>query len=864
MTVVKKAEFAQADRLRSAGALLVHSTALSQPILEPIVIRYRLLALALVLLPFLSVLAADDDPPEPLAIDEVLSLGPLPVDAELMERAGHADGLRRALVGQLGAGALPRAGQSVSAFGHGRDWRLVSPAALDSQRRLGLWWFQLESMRFVRGHLQVEGLRNAAVFVAGKKIDDGEKGYALDLRNGSHQIWIVHEGKAEDAEPALTWQGRSEVDRATAHTRPERRVSAQRLTNAETVSDLAISPDGRYLALAFERRDEPADVDIRRLEIRDLQTGRLLRQWTADRPSALAWSPDGSKLAVQTGSSLWLHQRESGPSRPVLLEHEGIDDWRWHPDSGSILFGWTKKDETETDKRRRLRSLEDRWAGFRDLRQLYQVDVASGIVRALTAEERSVTLHDVADGRVLLSHHVVDYSEPPHGLTRVFELDLADGRQHEIARLRSFGDIRYASEGYWLLAGPALAIGDGDSTPEEVIPNDYDTQLYRLSLDGTQAVSLSRDFDPAFSGIERLADGNLLLTAVAGDEVVLVHFDREGEEFRIIDSGIEVIESFVASRTSPPTVIVRGSDAGAPQRVHRVELAGGIEVLVNSRPSAYADVVFGQVLDWAFTNADGVEIDGRYYLPPGFDPDQTYPLIVYYYGGTTPVNRQFTGRYPFNLWAANGYVIYVVQPRGAIGYGQDFSARHVNAWGEYAADDIIEGTQKFLEAHDFVDPERVGNIGASYGGFMTMYLATRTDLFTASISHAGISALTSYWGEGWWGWAYSGSASRGSFPWNNRELYVEHSPVYRANEITTPLLLLHGEADTNVPPGESATMFTALKLLGREVEMVEFPGQDHWIVDREQRYVWWDTILAWYDRWLKDEPEWWQYLYPES
>src|SRR5699024_9515254 len=101
---------------------------------------------------------------------------------------------------------------------------------------------------------------------------------------------------------------------------PERRVSARRLTNAETVGDLAISPDGRYLALAFERRDEAADADIRRLEIRDLQTGRMLRQWTADRPSALAWSPDGSKLAVQTGDSLWLHERRNGRARPVLLE----------------------------------------------------------------------------------------------------------------------------------------------------------------------------------------------------------------------------------------------------------------------------------------------------------------------------------------------------------------------------------------------------------------------------------------------------------------------------------------------------------------------------------------------------------------
>ncbi|RFF27143.1 MULTISPECIES: prolyl oligopeptidase family serine peptidase [unclassified Wenzhouxiangella] len=825
-------------------------------------IRYCLFAL-IIQLPF-SLVLAEETATEPVAIDEVLALGALPVDVEMMDKAGHADDLRRALVGQVGEGALPRDGQSVTAFGKTWEWQPVSPDTLDSERALQLWWFQLETDRFVRGHLKVEDLRNAAVYVDGDKVDGGEEGHALDLRNGSHQVWIVHEGAAEEGEPALAWKGRSEQDWAVAHTRSERRVSAQRLTNAETVSDLAISPDGRYLALAHDRRDEAADADIRRLEIRDLQTDRIVRQWTAERPSALAWSPDGSKLALETGESLWLHDRESGRARALLLEHEGIGSWRWHPDSRSILFSWVKKDETDTDKRRRLRALEDRWAGFRDISQLYQVDVDSGIVRALTAEEHSVNLHDVVDGRVLLSHSVIDYAEPPHGLTRVFELDLEDGQRREIARLRRFNDIRYAEEGYWLLAGPGLAIGDGDTTAEDVTPNDYDTQLYHLSVDGTEAVSVSRDFDPAFSGIERLADGNLLLSAVSGEESVLVHFDRDADGPRIVDSGVAVMESFVASRTSPPTVVVRGSDADAPQRVHRVGLDGGNEVLVDSRETAYADVVLGEVRDWTFTNADDVEIDGRYYLPPDFDPEQQYPLIVYYYGGTMPVNRQFTGRYPFNLWAANGYVIYVVQPRGAIGYGQDFSAKHVNAWGEYAADDIIEGTRKFVEAHDFVDGERIGNIGASYGGFMTMYLATRTDLFAASISHAGISALTSYWGEGWWGYSYSGIASQGSFPWNSRELYVEQSPVYNADEITTPLLLLHGDSDTNVPPGESDNMFTALKLLGREVEMVEFPGEDHWILDREKRYVWWDSILAWYDKWLKDEPEWWQHLYPES
>ncbi|HCY01057.1 MAG TPA: S9 family peptidase, partial [Bacteroidales bacterium] len=150
-----------------------------------------------------------------------------------------------------------------------------------------------------------------------------------------------------------------------------------------------------------------------------------------------------------------------------------------------------------------------------------------------------------------------------------------------------------------------------------------------------------------------------------------------------------------------------------------------------------------------------------------------------------------------------------IQPSGAVGFGQDFSAAHVNAWCKITADEIIEGTQQFCSENSFIDSNRVGCMGASYGGFMTMYLLTQTDIFAAAISHAGISSISSYWGEGFWGYSYSAEASANSFPWNNRELYIEQSPLFSVDKVVTPLLLLHGSADTNVPVGESIQMFTA-------------------------------------------------------
>lgn len=145
---------------------------------------------------------------------------------------------------------------------------------------------------------------------------------------------------------------------------------------------------------------------------------------------------------------------------------------------------------------------------------------------------------------------------------------------------------------------------------------------------------------------------------------------------------------------------------------------------------------------------------------------------------------------------------------------------------------------------------------------MTQYLQTKTDLFAAAVSHAGISNVTSYWGEGYWGYSYSEIAAANSYPWNNPDLYTRHSPLFNADKIHTPILFLHGSVDTNVPIGESIQMFTALKMLGRETAFVTVDGQDHQILDYGKRIKWQNTIFAWFAKWLQEDATWWDTLYP--
>jgi dipeptidyl aminopeptidase/acylaminoacyl peptidase len=147
---------------------------------------------------------------------------------------------------------------------------------------------------------------------------------------------------------------------------------------------------------------------------------------------------------------------------------------------------------------------------------------------------------------------------------------------------------------------------------------------------------------------------------------------------------------------------------------------------------------------------------------------------------------------------------------------------------------------------------------------MTMLLQTQTDIFTCAISHAGISSISSYWGEGYWGYGYSANAAGDSYPWNRKDIYIDQSALFNADKINTPLLLLHGSEDTNVPLGESLQLWVGLKILGRPVEMVQVEGEDHWILTYSKRIEWHNTIMAWFDKWLKEETGDWKQLFPQS
>ncbi|WP_105171109.1 alpha/beta hydrolase family protein [Pseudoalteromonas sp. T1lg24] len=757
--------------------------------------------------------------------------------------------------------------KSVSFFGNTLKWQSLSKVNALTEPGLQALKFTLTTTRFTPATLKLDGVKEASFYLNGELLSKKGDAYKLPLTTGQHQVIIITESVEDWGKVALDLTSEIEESTISVSSDAPNTLSAKQLFDSKTVSNLSISPNGKHLIWQTRSyNDKNANKAIRETVIKSVKDNEIVYSLPAN-ASNFAWSDDNTHLVYTSNKVLYKLNLKTLTTSALSEDLSGISNVDFY-DNDTLIFTWVKRPEKSTSLTKYYHGLEDRWSYARNKTSVYLYDVNSGLMRQVSPAEFSVSLQDFDNerGTLLLSRSISDYAAPPHMLTELLEYNLKDNSQTTVGKYRTFNSAQYSSDGLYITAGPEFGEKAGKTVADSQFSNNYDTQLYSVSYDGKNITALSKTFDPSIGQFSVLKNDNVILNVGEEDKRQLYVFDESKKRFNKVKTNLDVIERFSVSNEKSPTLVFAGTGAQLPQQVQlKTKLSNTkSKTLFNSKKAFYANTQLPSLEEFNFTNDHGTEIKGRVYLPSNLDKQKQYPALVYYYGGTSPVNRAFTGRYPFNLWAENGYVVYVLQPTGATGFGQDFSAKHVNAWGEYTANDIIKGTQAFLDKYSFVDKTKVGNLGASYGGFMTMLLATKTDMFSASISHAGISNITSYWGQGWWGYLYSGEASKNSFPWNNTKLYSKHSPVFNADKVKTPLLLIHGDADTNVPVGESHTMYTALKLLGQDVELVEYKGADHQIFARDKRFHWWNTMLAYFDKHLKEQPQWWNDLYAQK
>lgn len=634
------------------------------------------------------------------------------------------------------------------------------------------------------------------------------------------------------------------------------------------VTSTRISPNGQFVLVSYRSVDKAGKAAYF-TELRNLKSGSVLNLGA----SSATWMPESNKYYYTKQYLDNLQLITVNPedlSETIIADNIPKGSFRFSPDETFLLYSDKEENDDRKGDFKLLKAPDDRQEGFMNRYYIHKYDLATGVKQRLTFGKNSTSLNDISpDSRyVIYSYSEPNITERPFRKTSMYMLDLETMKVDTLWKDEKFaygGSFSPDMKNLIVTGAPEAFDAIGENVKEGQIANSYDVQAYIFNLESKKVTPITKEFNPSVKSAFWSKYDNLIYLSVADKDCENIYtYNPKNEKFTKLNLPESVISSFTVAKSANAASFI-GRSISNPARAYSYDLKSGKTTLLNDpMKDIMSDVQLGEVHDWNFTSSDGTVIEGFYHLPPNFDSSKKYPMIVYYYGGTTPSTRTFEHPYSMHNFAALGYVVYTINPSGAIGYGQEFSARHVNAWGKRTAEDIIEGTKEFVKQHTFVDDKKLGCVGASYGGFMTMYLQTQTDMFAAAISHAGISALSSYWGEGYWGYSYSSGASAHSYPWNNPDLYVKQSPLFNADKVKTPILFTHGTVDTNVPIGESIQMYTALKILGVPVEFLQVKDENHGIMKHDRRIHWSYSMYAWFDKWLKDQPEWWDALYPDK
>ena len=737
----------------------------------------------------------------------------------------------------------------------------VLPSLKDS-KSVGLLTFYLNNSDYLKGKIEVKGPKNYKVYV-----DNNEVSGELKLAPEHHTFAIRFL-----AEPSDTDSISVSIDSQIANLKPQLSKAhpymVHDLTDGKRVRGISLSADGKYVIVSFQTtaRGGKSQWDY---ELREVKTQRVLQRLNGSKQ----WMPRSVAYIDEEwqGDKRVLYKVDPATGQRTQWAYDiPRESYDISPTEDYLIFTCTEEGPKEDENVYQVLEMDDRQPGWRSRSYLKRYDIKSGLTQRITFGTKGEHLSDISqDGKKLLV--VSSYSRLEKRPTEVQDVFIIDAQTLKVDTLLQcegfLGSCQFSPDASQVLftGNPEAFNRIGCQLPADRTPSMTEYELFIYDIATKQVKPLTKDFDPNIDGglTWSYADGNIYFYAECRDYVYVYQLNpKTGKITQMPCNGDYVYRLDMAEHA--PVMAYLSYKTMEPASAYVLDLKSKKQQTYFDGKTALGDAELGTCQDYNFKNSKGDTVYGRLYLPKDFDASKKYPMIVYYYGGCSPVSRYFESPYAPQYWNSLGYVAYIIEPSGATGFGQEWASRHVNTAGRGPAEDIIEGTKQICADHPYINKEKIGCMGASYGGFMTQYLQTQTDIFAAAVSHAGIANHTSYWGQGYWGYNYSEVSMANSYPWSHRDLYVNQSPLFNADKIHTPLLLLHGDADTNVPLVESLQMFTALKLLGREVALVQVKGENHHILDYSKREKWLATQMAWFQKWLKDDPTWWDAIYPKK
>src|ERR1700733_13586383 len=608
---------------------------------------------------------------------------------------------------------------------------------------------------------------------------------------------------------------------------PTRNLTIDDYFRIAEVDDAQISPEGKWVSYTVTTHDLKNDKNKTRIWMISTSGGAAVPLTAEDVSSEHArWSPDGKYLAFLSGrgeskgekgdedkkKEVWVLNREGGEAQKLVETIQDVDAYAWSTSGDRIVL-----------------VLQD--PSINEIEAARDKDKADAKPKA----------HPWVIDRLHFKEDEIGYLDRRRKHLFVYEL-----ASHKMTQVTS-GDYDDSAPA-WSPDGDSIAFVSNRSDSEDPDMN-FNTDIWTVAADnadkGKSAVRVTKnpapDEAPAWS-----PDGKWIVFIVGDDGTQnLARVPAMGGEITRPIGGRRMVESYTIGKDGSAAAVI--GELTHPAEIYFLPADGGdLRRLTTTNDALMAQIRLPNVEYVHFKSKDGTTVAGYLYEPPDYKPGMRYPTILRPHGG--PVWAYYAEfNFDPQLFAANGYVVLTPNPRGSSGYGQDFCKAIWADWGHKDYEDDMAMVD-YAIAQGMADPDKLGVGGWSYGGISTNFIITQTTRFKAAISGAGSAFLAALYGHDQYILDYDVELGR---PWENRAVWDKVSPYYRVANITTPTLFMGGDIDWNVPILGGEQMYEALKSLGRETELVVYPGEHHGlkapshIKDRLERN------LSWYAHYVK-------------
>lgn len=664
-----------------------------------------------------------------------------------------------------------------------------------------------------------------------------------------------------------------------------RAMTVDDVFRVERLADPDISPDGKLVVYVATRVDLAKNSTSSTLWLAPAEGGTPRQLTTTEKKDAHPrFSPDGRRVLFQSNRSgkqqLWLIDVDGGEARQLTHLASEATGGIWSPDGKQVAFvsavfpehSNLPPAEAEAAHQKRLDEIEknpvkarvfdrlffrhwDSWVeGKRQ--HLFVMPAEGGAPRDLTPGDWDAnptsTTFSVGDeftfspdsqSLVFTAPSRVDEAwNTNHDLWRV---SLAGGEPVNLTAANPAADgcPRFSPDGRWLAyraqAQPGyeadrwqlfLAPADGSGPPRSL------TAQFDASVDH---LVWAHDSRAIYFLAEQQAAQAIYRQPLTGDEPEPVY---SGGSFTALAGAVRA-----------PRLAALHSTLQSPPAVWTIDAGGQGRAVSRSNVEWLAELDLPKAESVTVAGAGGTPMQMWLLKPPGFDPKKKWPLVYLVHGGPQGAwTDSWSYRWNPQVWAAQGYVVALPNPRGSTGFGQQYVNEISGDWGGKCFQDLMAGVA-WLEQQPYVDRQRLASAGASFGGYMVNWFAGQSDKFRTLICHCGVYNFDSMYAsteELWFDeWEHGGP------PWVDRESYEKFSPHLFAGNFQTPMLVIHNDQDFRVPVSEGIMLFTVLQRRGIPSKMINFPDEGHWVLKPANSAFWHREIFAWLAKYCPSGPQ---------